>query len=228
MTDCIVAKNLNKHYIDGSGKKLHILKGIDIRFSMNRTASVSGASGSGKSTLLHLLGGLDRPSAGEVLFQDANIYQLSNNALANWRNRKVGFVFQAHYLLPDFTALENVTMPALIGNRSQIEATTQAKELLTLVGLADRLDHKPRQLSGGEQQRVAIARALINRPALILADEPTGNLDTKTGESVGNLLLQIAKEQSATLIVVTHNSELAIKMDVPLKLVGGKLVPLHC
>ena len=227
MTDFIKIKNLKKHYIDGSGRKLRILKGIDINFSENQTASVSGASGSGKSTLLHLLGGLDRPSEGEVWFQNENIFQFDHHALANWRNRKIGFVFQANYLLPDFSALENVFIPALIANRPRKEAMEQAKELLYLVHLSNRLDHKPCQLSGGEQQRTAIARALINRPALILADEPTGNLDAQTGEHIGELLKKVVCEQGAALIVVTHNSALASGMNHRLKLDDGRLIPIN-
>ncbi len=225
MTDFIEVKNLKKNYTDGSGNRLRILRGIDISFPKNQTVSVSGASGSGKSTLLHLLGGLDRPSEGEILFQNENIFRFDTNALANWRNRKIGFVFQANYLLPDFTALENVLMPALIANRPRREAAKQAEDLLLFVGLSNRMEHKPHQMSGGEQQRVAIARSLVNRPVLILADEPTGNLDAKTGETVGKLLMRIAREQDAALIVVTHNSALASEMERPLKLDGGRLTP---
>lgn len=222
----IEVKNLKKFFIDGSGKELQILRGINSSFPENQTTSISGASGSGKSTLLHLLGGLERPTEGEILFENNSIFSLNQNDLANWRNQKIGFVFQANYLLPDFTALENVIIPALIANHHRVEATSQAKELLKLVNLSDRLDHKPRQLSGGEQQRVAIARALINKPTLILADEPTGNLDISTGEKVGKLLKQICDEQGATLIIVTHNLELAANMDCQLKLDEGNLITI--
>jgi lipoprotein-releasing system ATP-binding protein len=224
MTEAIIAiEKLSKHYIDGNGCKLEILKGIDYEFCKSESVSIVGSSGSGKSTLLNLLGGLDRPTSGEVRFLGGNINDFSSDALSDWRNRHIGFIFQAHHLMPDFSALENVLIPAMIAGSSRQQITGRAERLLDQVGLSDRASHKPSQLSGGEQQRVAIARALINAPSLILADEPTGNLDNKTGEAVGNLLQNICSERQATLIIVTHNTGLAVSMDCRLRLFDGKL-----
>jgi len=214
---------LKKSYTDGSGNKLDILKGIDLDISANATLSISGSSGSGKSTLLHILGGLDQPSSGEIFFQDKSLFTFKNKELADWRNTSIGFVFQSHCLLPDFSAIENVAMPAMISGLNKSEAQEKALILLKLVNLSERKDHKPHQLSGGEQQRVAIARALINSPRLILADEPTGNLDVKTGDLVGKMLKTVCKNQDTTLIVVTHNPKLAAAMDYQLNLQDGLL-----
>lgn len=223
METIIAVEKLCKHFIDGNGCRLEILKEIDCHFKRNESVSIVGSSGSGKSTLLNLLGGLDHPTSGEVLFLGENINRFQSDALSNWRNRHVGFIFQAHHLLPDFTAIENVIIPALIAGSSRQQSLSRASDLLAQVGLADRAGHKPSQLSGGEQQRVAIARALINAPTLILADEPTGNLDNKTGEVVGALLRKICGEQQTTLIVVTHNIGLAASMECRLKLFDGNL-----
>ena len=225
MSPVFKLEKLNKHYLDGSGNKLEILKDIEISFEERKTISIVGASGSGKSTLLNLLGGLDRPTAGSIFFKGENISDFSSNALSEWRNRRIGFIFQAHHLLPDFTALENITIPALIAEIPIHDYLDDAKDLLEQVGLKDRMTHKPGQLSGGEQQRIAIARALINRPDVILADEPTGNLDNKTGEKVSRLLLDISAKRNATLITVTHNSRLASSMEIQLRLFDGKLSP---
>lgn len=223
MNNLMKVSKLKKSYTDGSGNILDILKGIDLEISVDSTLSISGSSGSGKSTLLHILGGLDQPSSGEIFFQNRSLFTFKNKELADWRNTSIGFVFQSHCLLPDFTAIENVAMPAMISRLNKSEAREKASTLLKLVNLSEREEHKPHQLSGGEQQRVAIARALINSPQLILADEPTGNLDVKTGDLVGKMLKNVCKNQNTTLIVVTHNPKLASAMDYQLNLQDGLL-----
>ncbi|MBT4286858.1 MAG: ABC transporter ATP-binding protein [Deltaproteobacteria bacterium] len=223
MNNLMRISELKKSYTDGSGNNLDILKGIDLEISENSTLSISGSSGSGKSTLLHILGGLDQPSSGEIFFKNRSLFTFKNKELADWRNTSIGFVFQSHCLLPDFSAIENVAMPAMISGLNKSEALEKALILLKLVNLSERKDHKPQQLSGGEQQRVAIARALINSPQLILADEPTGNLDMKTGDLVGKMLKTVCKNQNTTLIVVTHNPKLATAMDYQLNLQDGLL-----
>jgi len=223
MNSFIKISELKKTYTDGSGKQLDILKGISLEISASSTISISGASGSGKSTLLHILGGLDQPTDGEIFFKNKSLFTFKNKELADWRNSSIGFVFQSHCLLPDFSAIENVAMPAMISRLKKTEALDKALKLLELVNLSDRKNHKPHQLSGGEQQRVAIARALINKPQLILADEPTGNLDVKTGGLVGKMLKSVCKDQNTTLIVVTHNPKLAAAMDCQFNLQDGLL-----
>ncbi len=185
--------------------------------------AIEGASGAGKSTLLHILGALDRPTEGKVYFQDLDLLDQSETDLAEIRNRYIGFVFQFHHLLPEFTALENTIMPGLIQGMGQNDAVQSGERILVQLGLGDRLLHKPGELSGGEQQRVAVARALMMNPQVILADEPTGNLDSKTGEEVHNLLVHINREQGITIIVVTHNAALAVRMNRRVLLVDGKL-----
>jgi len=185
--------------------------------------AIEGASGAGKSTLLHILGTLDRPTAGKVYFQDLDLLDQSETDLAEIRNRYIGFVFQFHHLLPEFTALENTIMPGLIQGMGHNDAVQSGERILVQLGLGDRLLHKPGELSGGEQQRVAVARALMMNPQVILADEPTGNLDSKTGEEVHNLLVHINREQGITIIVVTHNPALAVRMNRRVLLVDGKL-----
>lgn len=185
--------------------------------------AIEGASGAGKSTLLHILGALDRPTEGKVYFQDLDILDQSETDLAEIRNRYIGFVFQFHHLLPEFTALENTIMPGLIQGMGHKDAVQSGERILVQLGLGDRLLHKPGELSGGEQQRVAVARALMMNPQVILADEPTGNLDSKTGEEVHNLLVHINREQGITIIVVTHNPALAVRMNRRVLLVDGKL-----
>lgn len=223
MNSLIKISQLKKTYTDGSGNRLNILKGINLEISANATISISGSSGSGKSTLLHILGGLDQPTEGEIFFKNKSLFTFKNKELADWRNSSIGFVFQSHCLLPDFSAIENVAIPAMISRLKRDEALDKALALLDLVNLSDRKDHKPHQLSGGEQQRVAIARALINNPQLILADEPTGNLDVKTGQLVGEMLKSVCKNQNTTLIIVTHNPKLAAAMDCQLNLQDGLL-----
>jgi lipoprotein-releasing system ATP-binding protein len=185
--------------------------------------AIEGASGAGKSTLLHILGALDHPTEGKVYFQDLDLLDQSETDLAEIRNRYIGFVFQFHHLLPEFTALENTIMPGLIQGMGHKDAVQSGERILVQLGLGDRLLHKPGELSGGEQQRVAVARALMMNPQVILADEPTGNLDSKTGEEVHNLLVHINREQGITIIVVTHNPALAVRMNRRVLLVDGKL-----
>jgi len=203
---------------------IEVLKGIDLTILPGEMMAVEGASGAGKSTLLHILGTLDRATEGKILFQGNDLFGRSESELAEIRNRHIGFVFQFHHLLPEFSAAENTMMPALIQGISREEAGKKAQRMLEELGLGNRLLHKPGELSGGEQQRVAVARALMLDPRIILADEPTGNLDTKTGEEVHNRLVQINRDLGITIVVVTHNPALASRMTRRVLLVDGKLV----
>lgn len=221
MKELIQARKLFKSYGDGT-KRVEVLKGVDLTFSAGEKAAIVGASGVGKTTLLHVLGTLDRPTAGEVLYEGKDIYSMNEKDLAFFRNREIGFVFQFHHLLPEFNALENTMMPCLIQGIPKKESVSRAEAILTLVGLKERFSHKPGELSGGEQQRVAVARALVLEPKVLLADEPTGNLDTKTGESVFDLLQELNRIRGVTLIVVTHNLNLAEKMSRQIHLIDGK------
>ena len=221
MKELIQVQQLFKSYGNGT-KRVEVLKGVDLTFSKGEKAAIVGASGVGKTTLLHVLGTLDRPTAGKVLYEGKDIFNLNEKDLALFRNREIGFVFQFHHLLPEFNALENTMMPCLIQGLSKQEASTQAEVILNLVGLKERLSHKPGELSGGEQQRVAVARALVLGPKVLLADEPTGNLDTQTGESVFDLLQELNQINGVTLIIVTHNLKLAEKMTRQIQLVDGK------
>ncbi len=218
-------KGLVKTYADGA-KKVEVLKGIDLAVDEGETVAILGASGAGKSTLLNIIGALDRPTAGEVRYRGESIYSYSENRLAAFRNKNIGFVFQFHHLLAEFSASENVMIPALIGGLPRAEATQISEELLREVGLGQRLSHKPGELSGGEQQRTAIVRALVQTPEVVLADEPTGNLDTTTGGEVFELLMELNKKKNLTLIMVTHNQALASKMQRRLEMVDGKLIEL--
>ncbi len=207
----------------GNGdKRVDVLKGIDLHISKGERAAIVGASGVGKTTLLHILGTLDRPTAGKVFYERKDIFTLNEKELALFRNRVIGFVFQFHHLLPEFNALENTMMPCMIQGMTKHEASLKAEEILALVGLKGRLLHKPGELSGGEQQRVAVARALVLEPKVLLADEPTGNLDTKTGESVFELLLELNRTKGVTLIIVTHNLILAGLLPRQIRMVDGK------
>lgn len=221
MNPLIQVQQLFKSYGNGS-KRVEVLRGVDLTFSQGEKAAIVGASGVGKTTLLHILGTLDRPTAGKVLYEGKDIYTLNERDLAFFRNREIGFVFQFHHLLPEFNALENTMMPGLIQGIPTKEATSRAEAILTLVGLKERLSHKPGELSGGEQQRVAVARALVLEPKVLLADEPTGNLDTKTGESVFDLLQELNQIKGVTLIVVTHNLKLAEKLSRQIQLIDGR------
>ncbi|MDH4227063.1 MAG: ABC transporter ATP-binding protein [Deltaproteobacteria bacterium] len=213
---------LKKTY--GNGREaLDVLKGIDVEFFEADTVALVGASGAGKSTFLNLLGALDRPCSGKVEYGDTAVFDLSDTALAAFRNSTVGFVFQFHHLLPEFTAMENVMLPALINGQNKAAAKERAKELLGSVGLSKRLTHRPGELSGGEQQRCSIVRALMQRPKVVLADEPTGNLDTRTGDSVFEVLLKLNAAEKTTLIVATHNEALASKMSRKLEMIDGKI-----
>ena len=214
---------LRKTYIQEDGSELKILEGVEIAVAPAEAVAIVGASGAGKSTLLHLLGGLDRPTSGEVLLAGRNLATLSERELASVRNARIGFVFQFHHLLREFTALENVMMPMLISGAERARARQHASELLTQVGLAERLTHKSWQLSGGEQQRVAVARALANRPAVVIADEPSGNLDTHTGEHLHELFFRLRKEHGVALVIATHNRELAERADRVLHMKEGQL-----
>ncbi len=202
---------------------LHVLNGVDIDIRKGEMLAIVGASGVGKSTFLHIVGGLERPTSGRVLYGSVDVFGLNNDRLSQFRNEHVGFVFQFHHLLPEFTALENVMMPALIRNAGNEEASQLATRLLTEVGLGARLHHRPGELSGGEQQRVAVARALVLNPDVVLADEPTGNLDTHTGEAVHELLKNLNKQKGTTFIIVTHNDKLAIRADRVFRMAEGKL-----
>ncbi|OGW06079.1 MAG: ABC transporter ATP-binding protein [Nitrospinae bacterium RIFCSPLOWO2_01_FULL_39_10] len=203
---------------------LEVLKGLNFNIMKGEMLGVVGASGAGKSTLLHVVGALDKPTEGDVIFKEEDLFKMTDMQLAEFRNRKVGFVFQFSNLLPEFTAMENVMLPALIGDREEDEAAGEAKRILTDVGLKDRINHRPGKLSGGEQQRVAIARALMNNPDLILADEPTGNLDSKTSEDIYELFYRLNKEKGQTFVIVTHNDTLVKKMMRVIKLVDGMIV----
>ena len=216
------AEGLTKRYETAAGT-LEVLRDAAIIVREGEIVAIVGESGTGKSTLLHLLGALDRPTSGTVRYDGRDIFAKDDEALAAFRNRSVGFVFQFHHLLPEFTALENVAMPALIGGRSLARARPRAEELLESLGLAARADHRPAQLSGGEQQRVAVARALMNEPALVLADEPTGNLDTRTAEHLHDEVVRLSQDLGQTFVIVTHNPALAARADRVLHLREGRL-----
>lgn len=219
----VVVQGVRKDFVHG-GRILPVLRGIDFEIRPGEIVSVIGASGAGKSTLLHLLGTIDLPTAGNILFDGTDVTRMSPAALAEFRNRQIGFVFQFHHLLPEFTALENVMMPGLILRMPRAACAAEAKAMLTRLGLADRVTHRPGELSGGEQQRVALARALLLKPRLLLADEPTGNLDTQTGRDMHDLFLELNRELGMTLLIVTHNTELAAQTGRRLRMADGLMV----
>ena len=219
MTPRLKSRGLRRSFRIG-GASIEVLCGIDIDIAAGESVFLCGASGAGKTTLLYTLAGLETPEAGTVEFEGQSLYRLSDNALARLRNKRMGFVFQSYFLLPELTALENVLLPALIRGKSEL---ARGRDLLQRVGLAGRIDHLPAELSGGEQQRVAIARSLINDPAILFADEPTGNLDSKNGEVIINLLLDLAKADGRTLVVVTHDENLASRGDRLVRIVDGCL-----
>ncbi|MEM9836689.1 MAG: ABC transporter ATP-binding protein [Bacteroidota bacterium] len=215
----IEAKNIRKSY-----GQLEVLKGVDFSVASGEVVSIVGKSGAGKSTLLHILGTLDQPDSGKLLINGQDVFALNARKLAAFRNQEIGFVFQFHHLLPEFTALENVSIPALIAGGRETEARKRATELLDYLGLAERTTHKPTELSGGEQQRVAVARALMNEPAIVFADEPSGNLDSSSSQDLHQLLFKLRDDFQQSFIIVTHNEELAAMSDRRLTMVDGRLV----
>ncbi len=219
----VLVDNLERSFNMGQ-QTVHVINGITMCIQRGEMVSIIGASGAGKSTLLHILGTLDRPTAGEVLFEGKNMFKASETALASFRNRRIGFVFQFHHLLPEFTALENAYLPALIEKIPKETAIETAKALLSEVGLSHRLHHKPGELSGGEQQRVAVARALIRQPDLVLADEPTGNLDTHTGDDLFELLRKLNETHGTAFVIVTHNEKLSHQTDRLIHLQDGQIL----
>ncbi|RDI52449.1 lipoprotein-releasing system ATP-binding protein [Flavobacterium glaciei] len=217
--EMIQAKNLHKYY-----EQLHVLKGVDLHIQKGEIVSIVGASGAGKTTLLQILGTLDKPTVEngiELRINNEDILTMNDKTLSKFRNLNLGFIFQFHQLLPEFTALENVCIPAFIANKSKLETEIEAKKLLTYLGLSHRMNHKPNELSGGEQQRVAVARALINKPAIIFADEPSGNLDTASAENLHQLFFKLRDELGQTFVIVTHNEDLANMADRKLIMVDG-------
>ena len=214
----IQATGIHKSY--GS---LEVLKGIDLHIAKQEIVSIMGASGAGKTTLLHIIGTLDRADKGDLLIEQTEVSRLSDKALAEFRNKKIGFVFQFHHLLPEFTALENICIPAFIGGTPKDEAIDHAMQLLDYLNLTERKDHKPSQLSGGEQQRIAVARALINRPAVVLADEPSGNLDSASAKELHHLFFKLRDELGQTFVIVTHNPELAAMSDRTITIKDGRI-----
>jgi lipoprotein-releasing system ATP-binding protein len=216
----IQVEDVYKHFMQQK-TQIEVLRGVCLQIVAAEMVAIVGPSGAGKSTLLHLMGGLERPSCGTIRYGEVDLRQLSDSRLADFRSRHIGFVFQFHHLLPEFTALENTMMPALIQRRTKREVQQEARQLLVSVGLGDRVHHRPGELSGGEQQRVAVARALMNKPEVILADEPTGNLDQATGQSIQKLLRQLNEERGLTFVIVTHDREFAAHMDRAISLVDG-------
>ncbi len=212
----LVASGVKKQY-----GNLEVLKGIDLTIQKGEVVSIVGASGAGKSTLLHILGTLDQPDTGQVYINDVDVFKLKTQKLARFRNQSIGFVFQFHNLLPEFTALENISIPAFIAGKNQEGIREKAQEIMTLLGVWERRDHKPGQLSGGEQQRVAVARALINDPTIIFADEPSGNLDSKNAEELHKLFFDLRKKLDQTFVIVTHNEELATMADRKIEIKDG-------
>ncbi|MDH3298046.1 MAG: ABC transporter ATP-binding protein [Gemmatimonadota bacterium] len=222
----IVTRGVERTFVGATGQEIHVLRGVELTVQPGETIAVIGSSGAGKSTLLHLLGGLDRPTAGQVSLAGHDLSSLDDAELGHLRNRFVGFVFQFHHLLRDFTAIENVMMPLLIAGQPTKTARGRALELLHQVGLGERLDHRSSKLSGGEQQRVAVARALALEPPVLLADEPSGNLDVETSERLHDVLFELVREHGTALVVVTHNPLLARQTDRILDLRGGVLLPV--
>ncbi|WP_417368855.1 ABC transporter ATP-binding protein [Flavobacterium beibuense] len=221
----IQAKNIHKYY-----DSLHVLKGVDLHIKKGEVVSIVGASGAGKTTLLQILGTLDKPKSENgtsLLIDGEDVLNMKDKALSKFRNLKLGFIFQFHQLFPEFTALENVCIPAFIAGKQKAETEAEAKKLLEYLGLSHRINHKPGELSGGEQQRVAVARALINKPAVIFADEPSGNLDTQSAENLHNLFFKLRDEMGQTFVIVTHNEELANMADRKLVMSDGQIISGH-
>lgn len=223
-TNEVLIKGINIRRVFVTGKeRLEVLKGIDVTFKKGMIHTIVGPSGAGKSTLLHILGGLDRPTEGKVILDNSSMYDFPDRELSRIRNKKMGFIFQFHHLLPEFSALENVMIPSVIDAMNAKKARKVAENLLIKVGLSDRFDHKPNELSGGEKQRVAVARALVNNPSVIFADEPTGNLDSKNSDLLLSMLLELNRSGGITLIVVTHNKDIANKIGNVIKMKDGKI-----
>lgn len=225
MSNLLRAEGLHKIFTE-AGKEIHVLKGLDLEVREGERLAIVGESGVGKSTLLHILGTLDRPTRGKILYRGEDLSGLDEESLAHFRNREIGFVFQFHYLLPDFSALENVMLPALIQGWEEERAREAALKLLEMVGLKERVSHRPGKLSGGEQQRVAVARSVILEPRLILADEPTGDLDPQTGEEVQDLLFRLNDEKGVALVIATHSPHLASRVGRQMELKDGRLFPI--
>lgn len=219
----LTATNIHRSFATGKDKVLPVLKGVSLEVESGEIVAIVGPSGAGKSTLLHILGMIDRPDEGEVFLDGTRVFDAKDSELASIRNREIGFVFQFHHLLPEFTALENVAMPALISGQLLATASDRAGALLADVGLQDRLHHKPSELSGGEQQRVAVARALMNSPKLILADEPSGNLDSENASALHSMILQLRKKYGQTFVIVTHNKDFSAMADRVITLVDGAI-----
>lgn len=219
----LTAEEIHKTFKTNQKATVEVLKGISLNIIRNKITVIVGASGAGKSTLLHILSGLDRPDHGSVYFDNSDIFKLSDDKLAAFRNKNIGFVFQFHHLLPEFSALENIAIPMLINNVSQKKAFEKSNELLKRIGLSDRSDHKPAELSGGEQQRIAVARSLINDPEIIFADEPTGNLDSSNSNSVHQMFIDLRDNYNKTFVIVTHNPELVKLSDIVYEIKDGKL-----
>lgn len=226
MNKLLITRQLFKSYRSGP-QEVEVIKGIDLEVESGEIMIIMGPSGVGKSTLLHLIGGLDRPTSGEVLIDGQNLFMLKDKDLAVFRNKAIGFVFQFHHLLPEFTALENVMIPGMIHNKDIGSIQEKAQKVLEEIGLSHRLDHKPSELSGGEQQRVAVARALMNNPSLVLADEPTGNLDKQNSESLYELILELNKKHNQTFIIVTHNELMAKHAQRVIELENGRIKNNH-
>lgn len=222
MNMLLQAKDIHKHYGD-----LHVLKGVDVTIQSGEIVSIVGASGAGKSTLLHILGTLDEADQGSLVLSGVDLSKIKGDKLASFRNQRIGFIFQFHNLLPEFTAEENIIIPGLIGGKKELQLKTRAGELAELLGITDRLQHKPSELSGGEQQRVAVARALINNPTVIFADEPSGNLDTTSAQALHELFFKLRDEFGQSFIIVTHNQALAKMSDRMLTMKDGKIVTEH-
>lgn len=220
----IRTENLVKSFTNVKSVRLEILRSISLEIIEGKITLIIGASGAGKSTLLHLLGGLDRPDSGKIFFRNEDLFSFSDEKLSRFRSKNIGFIFQFHHLLPEFTALENIAIPQMIIGKRLEHALSDSEKLLTEVGLSDRKDHKPAELSGGEQQRIAVARALANDPQLILADEPTGNLDTVNSQAITNLLVQLNRKFQKTFIIVTHNKEMLGIADYVYEMKDGKLL----
>jgi lipoprotein-releasing system ATP-binding protein len=225
MNSIISCNNISRVFTKGKSE-IQILNNVSLEIEKEQITVLVGASGAGKSTLMHILGGLDKPTAGEVFMGDKSLYKLDDNSLSEKRNNEIGFVFQFHHLLPEFTALENVNIPQLINRTSIKDASTRSEELLSIVGLSERMDHKPSELSGGEQQRVAVARALANHPKIILADEPTGNLDSKNSQSIHELILKLKADFNQTFLIVTHNPELVKIADRVVEMKDGAILKI--